>query len=397
MQTVCTHCGLKTHDGNVVCPRVECNIANLTNILSEGDYLSNIRIGPILQVLRMATIYRAERNGKPMLIKVAHLEDMETQRNESGYTGYLKREAEILQRLYQAGHLNGSIEALPKPLAPYSQPDATDDEQAPDINRDFHGRVMHKGQLIYYICFDDMKGRFLRDLLRDRPNPPVHYAVWIGEKLGEALRAMHKLNMAHGGLVPEGVLVYVDAQGRWRPRLLDFGLYQHLATTANQYSGAAYEMWLNRFINPAYTAPAIMQLRDQQPQYTPSSSTDVYGLSLLVYELLMGKPLYDYENMPAQTIRDSVYERRFAFEKRGDIPTDVQSLLERGLKEEVSLDKLIESWTSSFYKAMPDEDPEKPWYYIAPRYRRMALYLVAVVALMVLGVLLAPELSIAAQ
>jgi serine/threonine protein kinase len=76
------------------------------------------------------------------------------------------------------------------------------------------------------------------------------------------------------------VLIRFDKQGYPRPMLLDLGV----GSPAENVS----QLWNDSYNLPAYTAPELIQGGRMGP------ASDVYGLGMLLYEMLTGKPAYEY-------------------------------------------------------------------------------------------------------
>jgi hypothetical protein len=93
--------------------------------------------------------------------------------------------------------------------------------------------------------------------------------------------------LVHYGLSPEAVLINIDDNTR-KPQvlLLDLGI---AATSEEELK----KHWYGKFILPAYAAPELVDYilpdaDNASPRY--AATTEVYGLGVLMYELLEGLP-----------------------------------------------------------------------------------------------------------
>lgn len=114
----------------------------------------------------------------------------------------------------------------------------------------------------------------------------------------DAVAYAHRNLIIHRDLKPSNILV-TDADDQAGVRLLDFGIAKLLEGTGD----GAVETRTGLFaLTPSYAAPE--QLR-RQPITT---ATDVYGLGVVLYELLAGQRPYDLLDMTATEIEHVVCE-----------------------------------------------------------------------------------------
>jgi eukaryotic-like serine/threonine-protein kinase len=104
--------------------------------------------------------------------------------------------------------------------------------------------------------------------------PSIRQSLAIVENLSQVVSYLHRQGVAHGNLKPTNVLLAADGI----PLLCDFssigGMFQSPLADDSDVAG------LGRL------APELVENRDASP--TPS--TDVYGLGVILYELLTGRP-----------------------------------------------------------------------------------------------------------
>lgn len=109
---------------------------------------------------------------------------------------------------------------------------------------------------------------------------PEALVLHIAQKLAEALGHAHRQGVIHRDLKPANVLVDWASN---TVKLVDFGLAR-VAGAANTGTGVVLG-------TPAYMAP------EQLAGGLPSSSSDIYALGVLVFELLIGRLPHDARNM----------------------------------------------------------------------------------------------------
>jgi len=161
------------------------------------------------------------------------------------------------------------------------------------VERYPYGKTVVQGSARYFMVFQYIEGDILRNLLLRNPQPWYQFAGWLTISLADALIKIHQQQKLHLCLCPEIILVRIDRDGTPRPTLLDLGL----AAGLNEIAQA----WDNRYNLAAYTVPELIE-----KQGNVGAATDVYGLGLILYEMLAGKPTFAYAQRKDQEIYASV-------------------------------------------------------------------------------------------
>lgn len=105
-----------------------------------------------------------------------------------------------------------------------------------------------------------------------------------------AVAAAHRALVVHRDLKPANILVTGDG----RPMLLDFGIAKILATDADTQSGDRATTVVA--LTPAYASPEQIQSN------AITTSSDIYSLGVLLYELLCGRRPYELDGLtPARS------------------------------------------------------------------------------------------------
>lgn len=296
MKLICTLCEQMSDDGNLWCEQIDCPAGNIPIVLGYGEFLGDIKVTRLLRLFRTAAVYEAEREDTPILLKVAH------QAHEEA----LKQESALLARLATANQPN-----LPRLLPAYRQG---------NIKSHSYGKAVFRNEIKYYEVFEHISGEFLRDRLLQNPQPWYQHAAWITLGVAHALTYLYKHDGGlHLNICPDVILIREDNNGTPIPVLLDLGMILKPQTVDNTVMEQALH-----HIMPSYIAPDLMQTGVKL-----NESSDVYGMGLLLYEMLNGAPPYAYRLRGDDEIRAEVRKSTLPVLDRRDIPqtSKVQTLL----------------------------------------------------------------------
>lgn len=292
MRYVCNVCGRMSTDGNLWCEQVECPAGNVPVVLNYGEFLGDIKIVRLLRLFRTAAIYEAERQGQAVLLKVAH----------RGHDENLKREAAYLARF-----ANAQQPALPVLIPAYAQGNLKDHA---------YGKAVFRDDTKYYEVFQHVQGEFLRDTLLDNPQPWYLHAAWITIALAKAVAFLHtKANVLHLNISPDIVMVTMDKQGVPHPLLLDLGLLAESERVQSSHVELAAH-----HIPASYIVPELLT-----PSGEISQASDVYGLGIMLYEMLAGQPAFEYRLRKDADIREAVRKLTPEPLNRRDLPDPTQT------------------------------------------------------------------------
>ena len=208
----------------------------------------------------------------------------------------------------------------------------------PSIARILDGGVGEDG--VPYFVMEHVDGERL-DVAVERLGLDERLALF--ERVADAVRYAHARMVVHRDLKPANVLVTRDGT----PKLLDFGIAKLLNDTAEDLTLAG-----NRPLTPQYAAPE--QIRGEEI----TQATDVYGLGLLLYEMITGSRPYRVSGSRAEAERvvcetdptppsraavDDAGASRWALRLRGDLDLIVRRAIQKDPRERYSsADRLME-------------------------------------------------------
>jgi serine/threonine protein kinase len=291
MKQVCLLCERTAPDNNLYCQETYCPAEMSPTILGFGEWLGDIEIVRPVIVLRSAVLYEAMHQKQKVFLKVAHPGAENKER--------LKREAEFLKKIQLAKKPNP---LLPTLLPPYANT---------TIAADAYGKTMLNGHLLYFYLFEHFTGESLRDILIKNSQLWINHIGWLMIDLARAVAFLHSHGLYHFGLSPECLLVRFDDNPNV-PRILLFDLGVVNETPSINLNDYSY------FVLPAYTAPELINAKVIRLDY----ATDVYGLGLILYELLVGEPAYTYKLQSDEEVYQAIQRnQRVVMNRIEDVKT----------------------------------------------------------------------------
>ena len=135
-------------------------------------------------------------------------------------------------------------------------------------------------QFLYYVT-EYIKGKTLRQWMRDNPQPSIDEVRNIVEQITRGLRAMHRQEMIHQDLKPENIMI--DEHGV--VKIIDFGSTRIAGITEITTPLERDNILGTRH----YTAPEYLR------GHGGSNRSDIYSLGVITYEMLCGKLPYPKE------------------------------------------------------------------------------------------------------
>lgn len=123
-----------------------------------------------------------------------------------------------------------------------------------------------------YMVMEYVRGRTLRDLITERGPLPPHEAARLVAQIAAALDAAHAAGVLHLDVKPANVIVNQAGAAK----LADFGV-----ATAAHGEAERELVGTARYVAPERIEGAV-----------PTARSDVYGLGLVAYELLAGRPAF---------------------------------------------------------------------------------------------------------
>ena len=182
-----------------------------------------------------------------------------------------------------------------------------------------------------------VEGETIRDRLDREHQLPVDEAVQIARNVAEALDYAHRRGVIHRDIKPANILLQDG-----KPVLSDFGIALAVGAAAG---GRLTETGLS-LGTPHYMSPeqATGDLR-------VGAATDIYALSCVLYEMLVGEPPYAGSTSQAILGKIITAEPVSAAKQRRSVPPNVDVAIRKAL-EKMPADRFTSA--SEFAKALAD-------------------------------------------
>lgn len=148
-----------------------------------------------------------------------------------------------------------------------------------------------------YLVMEYVKGEAI-DVYCDRKRLGIEERLRLFRAVCEGVRYAHQSLVVHRDLKPGNILVSVEGV----PKLLDFGIAKVLTRTRGPDVTAATE----RRLTPEYASP------EQISGAMVTTSSDVYSLGVILYELLTGQRPFDFGGANATRIEQVVLTHEVA-------------------------------------------------------------------------------------
>jgi len=164
----------------------------------------------------------------------------------------------------------------------------------------------------HFLVMEYLDGQTLRRRLDQGPLPPAE-ASRILDQIADALDAVHAEGVIHRDIKPSNVMLLPDG----RAKLMDFGVARQADDTLVTQAGMMVG-------SPVYMAPELINGEEA------GVASDLWSLSVLLYEMLAGKPPF-----PGQTIPVVMYRvMHDAIAPLPGVPPAVQKVLARALDKD---------------------------------------------------------------
>lgn len=183
-----------------------------------------------------------------------------------------------------------------------------------------------------YIAMELLKGKDLRQLLRDGWRPTPVQAALIVRRVADALAYAHSKGVVHRDIKPANIFMV----GRTQPKVLDFGIARIMQ---RRDASGRVDLRLDgpSTLQPTTIAPDFLggspyYMAPEQIRHQPvDRRADVYALGVVLYELLTGRR--PFEGQTLAQVHDAVltFQAPPAHAVRPDVPVALSRIAQRAM------------------------------------------------------------------
>lgn len=169
-----------------------------------------------------------------------------------------------------------------------------------------------------YIAMELLKGKDLRQLLKEGWRPTAVEAALLVRRIADALSYAHSKGVVHRDVKPANIFMV----GRTQPKVLDFGI----ARVASQQDGSGFDDFAAG--SPYYMAP-------EQVRHAPVDRRgDVFSLGVVLYELLTGTKPFTGATLTEIATAVATRTPAPAHEVNPSVPTALSLIAARAMEKE---------------------------------------------------------------
>jgi serine/threonine protein kinase len=164
-----------------------------------------------------------------------------------------------------------------------------------------------------YIVMEHVDGETLADLLARRGRLPPDEARELAAQAASGLAHAHEAGLVHRDVKPHNLILRRDGT----VKIADFGIARAAETTITQ-TGTVLG-------TAAYLAP------EQAMGEKVTAAADVYSLGAVLYELLTGRPPFEFESLADLAAQQARMEITSVSELAPDVPPELEDVVMRCL------------------------------------------------------------------
>ncbi|MCC2641139.1 MAG: protein of unknown function, putative protein kinase [Nitrospira sp.] len=168
-----------------------------------------------------------------------------------------------------------------------------------------------------YIAMEYLEGAMLSNYCHKTTLLPAKQTLQIVATVADALDYAHSQGVVHRDVKPPNIMILKQRL----VKVMDFGIAKMPSASKTQ---ASMILGTPRYMSPEQAAGKDVDGR-----------SDVFSLGIVLFELLSGAKPFDAENMPALVMRIAKSPHPPLLKYRRDLPTRVQSILDRALQKEI--------------------------------------------------------------
>lgn len=173
---------------------------------------------------------------------------------------------------------------------------------------------------IYYIVMELIKGKTLKEIIKDEGVPSWKWSVNIAKQIALALDTAHKNGLIHRDIKPHNIIITEDGMAK----VTDFGI-------AKAVTNATMTAFGNTMGSVHYLSPEHARGGNTDAQ------SDIYSLGVVMYEMVTGRVPFDADTAVSVALKQ-VQEKPIApIELNKKIPQGLNYIILKAMEKEPKL------------------------------------------------------------
>lgn len=181
------------------------------------------------------------------------------------------------------------------------------------------GAEEEEGKKIYYIVMEYIKGKTLKEVIKEKGKLSTEEAINYSLQIAEALSNAHKNHIVHRDIKPHNIMITEDN----RVKVTDFGIAR--AVTSSTVTTTSNVLGSVHYFSP----------EQARGGYTDEKS-DIYSLGIVMYEMVTGKVPYEGDSpisVALKHVQDDIVPPR---DIDATIPLNLESVILRCVQKRQS-------------------------------------------------------------
>ncbi len=223
-------------------------------------------------------------------------------------------DAHVAVKLLRAGHRTDAAERLRREARVLAR-----------IDHPAIVRVLDSGRTVHdtpFLVTELLHGETLGDLLWENRRLGLERAVQTLLPILDGLGVVHERGIVHRDLKPANIFLARLSNGRWQPKVLDFGIASVREGIDTRTTAEGVLLG-----SPVYMSP------EQARGLDVDARTDLWALSVLLYEMITGSPPFEGKNHHA-VLQEVVKGEPKSLAEHGIDDLPLWALIKRGLAKD---------------------------------------------------------------
>jgi eukaryotic-like serine/threonine-protein kinase len=178
---------------------------------------------------------------------------------------------------------------------------------------------------VFFIVMEYLIGLPLHNVVRKAGRLSAARALHIARQMLCSLWEAHEKGIVHRDIKPENIMITPLLHDQDFVKVMDFGIAKMAHGSGPQITKAG-----QTYGTPQYMAPEQLQGHQLEP------STDLYAVGLILYEMLVGRPAVETNNLAA-AISEVIFGAPVEVPDDLDVPEGVRALVKKACAKEPHL------------------------------------------------------------